>query len=322
LVIMRHGIATRLFFIIYNAGYSLGLHARPAFSERRLEYVGPLFRHAAGMLDRLMMFNILAGLGTYHNASVHLVNFGKGPQAYLDRMHSPTINNSWGHYLEALPFDGVISKKPDCVTFSDPSTNLFHVFDGGVTCVKLAMPFCRSEQCHPDVQQFVRLSEVSANFKPSHAVLSAANRIEQQYDLKSAGAIHIRRCDVLAQNQKCTDPSAVAKQVDTLKGFTSWVVFWYAEAGYKDRLRKRLEKPGRRVLFEDEMPLNPFMDGDNYFQFMVSQELSLRAKVTVETRRCTYGGIVKHSVRRLADGVEAAMDEHLSATCRKSTSAR
>lgn len=171
-----------------------------------------------------------------------------------------------------------------------------------------------------EIRQMRQLIETGVVFQPSHAVLSTANRIEQQYDLKNAGAIHIRRCDVLDQNQFCSDPSAIAKQLDNLADFNSWVVFWYAEVGYKDRLRKSLEKPGRRVLFEDEMPLNPFKDGDNYFQFMVSQELSRRAKVTVSTRRCgnrSSPWVVKRSVQRRADRGAAAMNEQLSATCRE-----
>lgn len=315
----RHA-ALLLILLISQVGCSLGVHLGPAQRPRRLQYVGPALKHTAGMLDRMAIFRILAALGKFHDASVHLVYFGS-PEAYLSRSHSATINKSWGHYfLEDLPFDGVIKRRPDCVTFTEPSTDLFRIFDGGVTCVNLNLAFYGDSAIH----QFLEIYNMGDDLRPSRAVVSAVDELEMVHNLRSSGAIHIRRCDLLPENRLCTEPSAVAGAVDALPAFTSWVVFWYAEEGYKEQLRSALAKPGRRVLFEDELLLNPFEDGDNYFAFMAAQELFRRATATVDTHRCGYGPDPRVEQQHMglwgAGRGAAAAHERLSAVCSSDTS--
>jgi len=90
----------------------------------------------------------------------------------------------------------------------------------------------------------------------------------------------------MSSNKKCTRPGRLARTVDTLPNVTIWVVFLYAEQGYSAALGKALEKAGRTVVFEDQMQLNPLEDGDNYFAWLVAEEVMGRARVVVDTHVC------------------------------------
>merc|ERR1740121_2058381 len=87
-------------------------------------------------------------------------------------------------------------------------------------------------------------------------------------------------------NRQCTEPNFIAKKVSEFPDIHAWAVFWYAEPGYTGMLESALQLPGRRLVFEEHMALNPANDGDNYFTYMVSGQIMGRAAVYIDTHQC------------------------------------
>jgi len=232
----------------------------------------------AGLLDRITLFRFLAELGRMHDATVHLRYFEDGPEAYLSKKHSSKINSHWERYFDTSanggnPFHPAL-QLAGCKSIQSPLTNFSRLFDDGVMCADITCWL-------GNIKELGVLGGVM--IQPSRDVVDAADRIVKEQGL-NFGVIHIRRCDRLSTNMLCTNPLTVANVTERFPAVRTWILFLYAEHGYAEQLAGALNKPGRRLVSENDLGLAA--DGDNYFGFMVSRQVMSRATVFVDTHTC------------------------------------
>mmetsp|Transcript_8093 Transcript_8093/g.25733 ORF Transcript_8093/g.25733 Transcript_8093/m.25733 type:complete len:384 (-) Transcript_8093:91-1242(-) len=311
-----------------------GPKVKPAGRHIQLLYVSP----PHGLTDRLKFYiRPLAALGRYHNATVHMSGGRAGPALWLQRVHTVDLPGSWARYFnveanggnpfhEIKNFKGCKTFRPSIATQKDAWEKLF---DMGHACVNIVDDLPR------DLIRHRIVAESDVEIPVSYLVQDAARTFISRYNLSEAyGSVHIRRCDMIESNRACTAPEAIYVQVAKHDVYSTWLVFLYAEPGYRERLQKRLAPLGRRFLFEDEVALNERYPGDNYFTYLVGKYLHGAAGSIVETHHCGFSsrphvlpregslrGIyltqLEEEVVRQADGelLESAYEEGLAATC-------
>mmetsp|Transcript_90913 Transcript_90913/g.283239 ORF Transcript_90913/g.283239 Transcript_90913/m.283239 type:complete len:413 (+) Transcript_90913:95-1333(+) len=255
---------------------------------RHIQWLFVNFPH--GLSDRLMYyFQPLVALGQHFNATVHIKGGADGPQLWLHAMHSLEVASSWGRYFdlranggnpwhELVNFKGCRKVKSQELEAKDTWTSMF---DGGVKCVNMVDDFPKAFLRHkivrhlsPDVPVSPRLRADAQAFLDHHGVA------------RPYGSIHIRRCDRLVGNHLCTTPEAIRANVAQNNVVSTWLVFMYAEQGYREKLRSKLKGFGRQLLFEDEVTLNPSFPKDNYYTYLMAKYLNGGAGVILETHSC------------------------------------
>mmetsp|Transcript_114846 Transcript_114846/g.305330 ORF Transcript_114846/g.305330 Transcript_114846/m.305330 type:complete len:294 (-) Transcript_114846:47-928(-) len=252
------------------------------------------------MGDRVWMFNWLMEVGALNNATVHITGGPMGADLYLGK-HSQHVSSNWSHYVsvpercgmgpfhDLRPFTGCRCLSDAEQDFAQP---LFSGENGCVVIMRMynyrkprsSLPKAKGSLCHVE---------------GSRGIAQRAQEVVAQQGLPSEfGAVHIRRCDMINETDAsdsvaaCTAPEVVAAAINDVKGVQAWVVFYYAEAGYTDRLKDLLQCPdcNRTVTFEDSLALNPYADGDNMYSFMVASYIyRTLAAVLVETKGCQRG---------------------------------
>lgn len=299
-----------------SLGLGLQASAGTGPGEPRGRHIRYLFNRTgvrtAGMSDRISLFTILAELGEMHNATVHLRDLGGGPASYLSRAHSPNISARWEHYFDTGANHGNPWHAPvdmeGCAPLLGRKTDFSSIFRGGTTCADIP------HSIYKYVQWEKVLAQSRARILPSLDVREAAYHVARDYRLRDGeyGSVHIRRCDRLEENRKCTDPQSIARALGRFSDVGTWVVFAYAEPGYAQLLSDALGQPGRTLLFEDDLLLNPARDGDNYFAYMVGREIVNRARVKVSTHLCEGAAdpsvVVEGPGQRRAAVRDAALD--------------
>jgi len=272
LLMLLMGPASSLHLIENNAPAQVA-----GCAKRHILYT---YQNHAGIGDRSCIFNTLLSLGQYYNAKTYILS-GTNATGWLTVKHSPQIHGNWSYYFDINanggdPFHEITVPAKDCRSIKKDH-NLNSIFDNGASCVNIEenlYHFQDREKFHQSL------------LKDSPNVLTTAQAILG--GIESHGFIHIRRCDRMHVNSVCTKPSLVAAFVAKHPEVSLWVIAYYAEEGYKERLTSELTKAGARTLiFEDDLD---FGDGtnDNYFRTRVLTHLGRNAAASYETQRCLH----------------------------------
>jgi len=250
---------------------------------RHIQYVQKKLSRA-GLSDRLDILTWLVRMGAYHNATAHIRGGMTGADLFLNPKHSMKISSDWGRYFDTSayrgnPFHDVVDFD-GCVTVGD--SDWTRIFDSGALCVNIEGNMHNFKHWYESEPRLAPL-----DMRPSRAVLQEATRLAVQARLPARyGAVHIRRCDRLKQNRQCTEPDNIYRLLKAHDNFTHWLVASYAEPGYIDVLKQTLAPLGRKLVFEEEFGLAPLYEGDNYFKFMVVNELKGAASLIFAAHLC------------------------------------
>jgi len=298
-------------------GQLRGSQAEVKLVGRHIQYLGNSY--GSGIGDRIGVLSWLVDLATFNNATMHLEGGPMGARSYLTSKHSRRVNANWSHYFnveagcgknpfnEVRPFEG-------CVNISDPYFNFSNqLFSGNVGCVNIMLRRYAYKNHKFSLDDKKRCNIWKGGLAPS--VYKQSRQLLQANGSNTTiprfGAYHIRRCDRMNSNAACTNPAFVASVINNITTVKDWVIFYYAEPGYKLHLKKLLWQcnPCNRIIsFEDELPLNPFQDGDNYYTFLVANDLLSLAAVRVESTYCSHGiGSIK--TQQVASMVGQGQDE-------------
>jgi len=243
-----------------------------------------------GLTDRLRKYiRPLAALGSFHNATVHIKGGADGAQLWLDPTHSEEVAVSWGRYFNLRanggnPWHELVNFR-GCKTLdtSEHPVDMWALFDDGSLCVNLVDEITLYQRPKP---LFVKTWDVPV----SNFIKRAAAQFLERYDVEQEyGSVHIRRCDRLQSNMDCTAPEKIYEQIAQARQFKTWLVFMYAEEGYRQKLRARLKPLGVKLLFEDEVVLNDLFPEDNYFTYLLGKYLNGGAQTIIETHMCRAG---------------------------------
>lgn len=260
-------------------------------TERHIQYT---WKNVAGISDRGWVFETLVNLGYHFNASVSINGGWQEARRYLSVKHSPYIHNEWNHYFDVSanrgnPFHSHSTIR-DCQHYRSGKNNkLAKIFDKGGTCVNIADNMYR----YPDLGYFHDLG--LGYLSPSQDVLTVAknlttNLMKDSDSKYHYGFLHIRRCDRMATNDHCTDPHRILTALQNIPEVKKWVIFYYAEKGYKEKLSKELQSFSDHTFkFEDDLDFTTVDDSDardDYFKAMVMQQISAKASARVETHVC------------------------------------
>mmetsp|Transcript_72250 Transcript_72250/g.205148 ORF Transcript_72250/g.205148 Transcript_72250/m.205148 type:complete len:409 (+) Transcript_72250:101-1327(+) len=238
-----------------------------------------------GMSDRIQTFTAMMRLGHFHNASVHIFAGWNASDLWLTPQHSYDIARNWSRYLDITANGGnpfhMLRNFGDCkqVHLSD---DLSKIFDDGGLCANIMFK----------VWDVPRKPGQVPHLQASSVVLQETERAKEFYKMPHEyGSIHIRRCDRLQMNKKCTEPARIRKNIEDFPNVTTWVIFHYAEEGYTGKLKGILKNmTGHTFLFEEDMVLNTAFPDDNYFTYMVGKIIEGGASRIVETHGCMYSG--------------------------------
>jgi len=287
-------------------------------SQKHIQYV---HQNLAGISDRGWVFNTLINLGYHFNATVSIAGGANGAHLWLTTQHSKTIRKNWDHYFkisdhQGNPFHDLRGVK--CHGVSE-RTKLSAMFDSGSTCVKLT----GNMYSYSDRTNFC---DGPHRLAPSQDVLTVAEDIRRNLmkDTESHyGLIHVRRCDRMNQNSHCTDPDRIFAAVESVPKVKAWVVFMYAEHGYKENLFEKLQAlPNHTFQSEDDLKLFTIYPDDttnNYFRSMVMNEIAAKAAARVETHECNGKPTPSVTMSKIPDQVQLGLEhfdlERLRAVC-------
>jgi len=237
----------------------------------------------AGLGDRTGILNWLMDLGHFNNATVHIEGGWHGADHWLER-HSLVVNREWSHYLKVPDGCGQFKEREavkGCRHITDRHFNFSSpLFDDSADgCVVVETPY-----------YYDHLGAVPAS--NCHVMASDQARTHGRQALAEKGlperfgAVHVRRCD--RGQLECNSPASVAFAMCHVTEVDSWVVFYYTERGYRDQLAKALASScNPAVVFEDDMDLNPFHDGDNFYAYQVANVIISMSSARVEAKMCS-----------------------------------
>jgi len=253
--------------------------ASPQAAVRHIQY---MFANKAGISDRMWQFGWLASLADFHDAMAHIPGGIYSTRDFLTDKHSSVIAANWSFYLDTdanhgNPFHPT-SNMTFCKDVIDPHTDFRYIFDDGATCVNIL----------PNYSSLTRKGEVklSTPIPVSRHVLGFAESALRAHGIrKMFGIIHIRRCDRLRSNANCTEPVLIADRVSAYADINTWIVFWYAEPGYPERLKRALEGTAKSFIWEEDL----FDTSDNYLAVLAHHELKKRASASIDTHLCSDG---------------------------------
>eukprot|EP00413_Alexandrium_margalefii_P035084 CAMPEP_0204601330 /NCGR_PEP_ID=MMETSP0661-20131031/55961_1 /ASSEMBLY_ACC=CAM_ASM_000606 /TAXON_ID=109239 /ORGANISM="Alexandrium margalefi, Strain AMGDE01CS-322" /LENGTH=329 /DNA_ID=CAMNT_0051612181 /DNA_START=40 /DNA_END=1029 /DNA_ORIENTATION=+ len=294
-------------------------------TRRHIQYLEPHW--GSGITDRAYVISWLADLAIYYNATLHMEFGPKGADRYLASKHSRKINSSWSHYFDVAAGCGVypfneVKYFEGCKVVKDVHTDFSTIFDDGSPCVNItqrkwsfknpSVPLEAHRHC--DIWGRGLSSEV---YKASRQFL-VDHKVPKRY-----GAYHIRRCDRMSTNGVCSEVEAVRSMIESITDVSTWLIFTYAEPGYIRRLKKALsplrEGPAfkRTFIFEDDVALSPLHDSDNYFAFLIANNMILEAPLRVETQYCrqSVGSIIEKPFAVWASGDRGRSDEAMFGVC-------
>eukprot|EP00408_Alexandrium_pacificum_P021327 CAMPEP_0171194404 /NCGR_PEP_ID=MMETSP0790-20130122/20873_1 /TAXON_ID=2925 /ORGANISM="Alexandrium catenella, Strain OF101" /LENGTH=302 /DNA_ID=CAMNT_0011659603 /DNA_START=103 /DNA_END=1008 /DNA_ORIENTATION=- len=258
----------------------------------------PLGRHIqlkwpipAGLGDRIFVFDWLMDLAHWNNATAHILGGRHGADQWLGQ-HSLVVNQDWSHYFSVPhgcgqgPFNEV-EDFAGCREVDDKNTDFSRpLFNSTNGCVNLRLPYVyRTARGFP-----IPAPEDSCHVGiPDQAHAHARQAVAEKGLPESFGTAHVRRCD-RGGRPGCTSPASVASAICGVTGVGTWVIFYYAEHGYKDQLANALASScNPTVVFEDDMSLNPFQDGDNFYAFQVANAIMSMSIAKVQARDCPGG---------------------------------
>uniref|UniRef100_A0A7S1MNR4 Uncharacterized protein n=1 Tax=Alexandrium catenella TaxID=2925 RepID=A0A7S1MNR4_ALECA len=255
-----------------------------------------------GLTDRIkFFFRPLVALGVLHNATVHILGGSRGPKLWLAQKHTAEIADDWGRYFDLSANGG--NPWNELVNFRGCKVVSHHlseqewtgIFNDGSLCVNVESSFKAGLLELQWLAPRLRV-DVSA----SALILDEASSFLRRYSVEQAyGSVHIRRCDRINGNEDCTSVDRIYQEIAGNDRFSAWLLFMYAEEGYRQALRERLEPLGRKLLFEDDVALTTRFPKDNYFVYLLSLYLHVGAAALVETHICGKGGnaaVYNHSV--------------------------
>lgn len=249
--------------------------------QRHIQY---LYVDAAGIGDRANIFSWLAMLGEFHNATVHIPGGAHGASLWLWSGHSPSRSTDWSRYFDIDAFRGnpfhELENLAGCKQINATDTNFRTIFDDGSWCVNIAS----NMRSFTNYSSLLRLNNI--HLKPSEYVHSKAKQLAE--DLPDGyGALHIRRCDRLRTNAKCTDVEQVCKKIAMYPSVRAWLVFYYAEPNYRGMLQGGLSMLSNqtqpKLIFEDDLD---FGTDDNYFIDGVRRLMKDNASVFIDYHIC------------------------------------
>uniref|UniRef100_A0A7S1S6J8 Phospholipase B-like n=1 Tax=Alexandrium catenella TaxID=2925 RepID=A0A7S1S6J8_ALECA len=260
---------------------------------RHIQYFGNSY--GSGIQDRVGVIAWLVDLATFNDATVHMQGGPMGADKYLARKHSPNVSSDWSHYFdvqagcgkypfnEVEPFEG-------CLNISDSDFDFSkQLFSSDAGCVNIMLRLYSFRNTSSPLHGHQKCDIWTRGLAPSvyqqSRQLRAASASGQGLRY---GAYHIRRCDRMDTNAECTDPSVVVSLLNNITDVSNWIIFYYAEPGYRGELERELQRLPRNltITFEDDLALNPFEDGDNYYAWLVSFDLLRKASVEVQTTHC------------------------------------
>uniref|UniRef100_A0A7S2J6C1 Uncharacterized protein n=1 Tax=Alexandrium andersonii TaxID=327968 RepID=A0A7S2J6C1_9DINO len=253
--------------------------ASPSSATRHIQF---WHLDQAGITDRLSVLRWLVGLADYHHAIAHIPGGLFSTRTVLSFRHSPVIASNWSVYVDTNanggnPFYPADSKLP-CKDVRRHDTDFRTIFDDGATCVNIWTHF----------YLMTRRDEIekAPMLPPSHYVLIfAADALRSHGISGTYGIIHIRRCDRMDTNTNCTEPVLIADRVSAYADINSWIVFWYAEPGYPERLKRALEGTAKSFIWEEDL----LDTSDNYLAMLAHHELAKRASASIDTHVCNTG---------------------------------
>merc|ERR1719510_2607886 len=91
--------------------------------------------------------------------------------------------------------------------------------------------------------------------------------------------------------------------IDALTHFLSvtpepqaWVFVTYTSRGFLHELKRSLSASPHTLIWEEDMELNPWHDGDNYFTVMVSRHVMSVGSFLYDGRYCSMHGTLNQPV--------------------------
>mmetsp|Transcript_7315 Transcript_7315/g.22899 ORF Transcript_7315/g.22899 Transcript_7315/m.22899 type:complete len:321 (+) Transcript_7315:102-1064(+) len=312
----RHSWIKQLLVISCLAAPSVGLHLDSQSVANGRGSVKPIGRHIqyraaeqAGISDRIALFGWLTQLGNIHNATVHINGGANMVQAHLQTKHSAQMSSHWGHYVNISANGGnpfhAVQNFEGCKSVTDPETDFYNLFENGVSCVNIDGHLYHFKHRRLKKDGTERSMSLSGDVKGS------ATRFLQKIGSPQAyGAYHIRRCDRMYRNAVCTQVDVVRENILRRPDVKDWFLFFYAEEGYAESLKLGLSRiKDKRFWYEDEVQLNPDTPWDNYFTYLIGQEILSRAAVSVDTKQCVK------DVPAVSGGLNLVLQERTHKVC-------
>mmetsp|Transcript_144112 Transcript_144112/g.268466 ORF Transcript_144112/g.268466 Transcript_144112/m.268466 type:complete len:329 (+) Transcript_144112:68-1054(+) len=259
-------------------------HGHDGQKQRHIQY---LVTESRGIGDRHALFRLLAWMGEFHNATVHIKGGTHGVSRWLTSQHSTAADLAadWSHYFNISGYRGnpfhELEPLAGCKEMSDPDTRFETMFADGSECINITRRL-------KDFNDFQHRNEYrkDIHIRPSQDVISKAYKLREGLP-KDFGAMHIRRCDRMNTNAVCTSVESIYSLVESNPTVKSWIFFYYAEPGYRDRLKESLSTfSNRTFVFEDELN---FGTDDNYFIMSVQNIIANRAHPYINLHKCQKG---------------------------------
>jgi hypothetical protein len=254
----------------------------------------------------------------------------------LHKKHSRCIAHEWGHYFNTTashgnPFhvwDYSAGRISDICRKISRLANMpdeHELFQNGDECIDISIKFWRIKDykkmgavAFADFYRHVFHSNWSV-IQPSPKIINLARDFLSNHNMSNDfSTVHIRRCDRLASNANCTDVDVIYNQLLKLRTVRTWIIFSYAEVGYKEQLQSRLRALGKHIEFEGEDTC------DNYAAFLSQSYLNGLAKGTLDTHVCNgyeavggYEENPRRSSNTVNDNYDAVSDvEYSRAICK------